>query len=75
MLLSAPGTSATVLVALAASGLMPAAIRAGKVSRVPPPASALMTPPPNAAVAAIASVPAERACGEVGSRLGLVAEV
>src|SRR5690349_1310188 len=57
MLLSAPGTSATVLVALAASAGIPAAISDGKVRSVPPPAIALMIPPPNAAAAAMARVP------------------
>src|SRR6266568_1942621 len=39
-----PGTSATVLVALAATGEMPNASSDGKVTSVPPPASAFMPP-------------------------------
>src|SRR6185369_9753696 len=39
-----PGTSATALVALAATGETPAARSVGKVSTVPPPASAFITP-------------------------------
>ena len=42
--LSEPGTSATALVALAATGETPAARSTGKVSTVPPPASAFIAP-------------------------------
>ncbi len=42
--LSEPGTSATALVAFAATGDTPAASSAGKVSIVPPPAMAFITP-------------------------------
>src|SRR5688572_24346070 len=44
MLPSAPGQSATVLVALATIGEMPRPTRAGKVSSVPPPAIELTAP-------------------------------
>jgi hypothetical protein len=39
-----PGRSATVLVAFAATAGTPAAIRAGNVRKLPPPAIALMAP-------------------------------
>src|SRR3954451_4902352 len=51
MLLSAAGSSATVLVALATIGVSPAAMRAGKVSSVPPPAIELTMPASSAAPA------------------------
>jgi Tfp pilus assembly protein FimV len=51
MLLNAPGSSATVLVALAVIGESPAAMSAGKVSSVPPPAMALTKPAASAAPA------------------------
>jgi hypothetical protein len=51
MLLSAAGSSATVLVALATIGGRPAAISAGKVSSVPPPAMELTIPASSAAPA------------------------
>src|SRR6478736_3170497 len=51
MLLSAAGSSATVLVAFATIGVSPAAMRAGKVSRVPPPAIELTIPASSAAPA------------------------
>ena len=51
MLLSAAGSSATVLVAFATIGDSPAAMRAGKVSRVPPPAIELTIPASSAAPA------------------------
>jgi hypothetical protein len=41
-------TKASVLVALAVMGVVPNASNAGKVSNVPPPATALMTPAPTA---------------------------
>ena len=44
MLLSEAGQSATVLVAFATMGGMPSPMSAGKVSKVPPPAIAFMTP-------------------------------
>jgi hypothetical protein len=44
MLLTAPGQSATVLVALATIGETPRLMRAGKVRSVPPPAMAFITP-------------------------------
>jgi hypothetical protein len=44
MLLHVPGTSATVLVALAMIGECPAQMSEGKVSSVPPPATALIIP-------------------------------
>jgi hypothetical protein len=44
MLLSDAGQSATVLVAFATIGAMPRPMRAGKVSNVPPPAIAFITP-------------------------------
>jgi hypothetical protein len=51
MLLNAAGSSATVLVAFATIGDRPAAMRAGKVRRVPPPAIELTIPARNAAPA------------------------
>ena len=45
-----PMTSANVLVALAMTGGVPKKRRAGKVTRVPPPATALMAPPAIAAI-------------------------
>jgi hypothetical protein len=51
MLLDAPGSSATVLVALAVMGERPAAMSAGKVSSVPPPAIELTNPATSAAPA------------------------
>jgi hypothetical protein len=51
MLLNAPGRSATVLVAFAVIGERPAAISAGKVSSVPPPAMELTKPAASAAPA------------------------
>jgi hypothetical protein len=54
MLLSAPGRSATVLVAFATSGDNPAAMSDGNVRSVPPPATAFITPPRKAATAATA---------------------
>jgi hypothetical protein len=44
MLLSEAGHSATVLVAFATIGGIPRPMSAGKVSNVPPPAIAFMTP-------------------------------
>src|SRR5947208_329065 len=52
MLLSEPGHSATVLVALATSGVTPSATIAGNVSSVPPPAMAFTAPAPRAAASA-----------------------
>jgi hypothetical protein len=49
MLLSAPGHSATVLVALAMSGGTPSATMDGKVRSVPPPAMEFTMPPTAAA--------------------------
>src|SRR5256885_8148708 len=54
MLPSAPGQSATVLVALATSGVTPRATIAGNVSSVPPPAMAFTAPAPKAATSASA---------------------
>jgi len=51
MLLSAAGSNATVLVAFATIGVRPAAMSAGKVSRVPPPAIELTIPASSAAPA------------------------
>src|SRR6188472_3322383 len=51
MLPSAAGSSATVLVAFATIGVSPAAMRAGKVSSVPPPAIELTIPASSAAPA------------------------
>src|SRR5678816_1092769 len=44
-----PGTSAIVLVAFAGTAGTPAAIKAGNVRNVPPPATAFSDPAPNAA--------------------------
>jgi hypothetical protein len=44
MLLTAPGQSATVLVALATRGDMPRPMSTGNVRSVPPPAMAFITP-------------------------------
>ena len=44
-LVAAPGSSATLLVALAALAGSPSAISAGSVAKVPPPASAFIAPP------------------------------
>src|SRR5438046_10562858 len=52
MLPSEPGQSATVLVALATSGVTPNATIAGNVSSVPPPAMAFTAPAPRAATSA-----------------------
>src|SRR5947199_336759 len=52
MLPSEPGHSATVLVALATSGVTPSATIAGNVSSVPPPAMAFTAPAPRAATSA-----------------------
>src|SRR6267378_6506265 len=52
MLPREPGHSATVLVALATSGVTPRATIAGNVSSVPPPAMAFMAPAPMAATRA-----------------------
>src|SRR2546421_3714994 len=52
MLPSEPGQSATVLVALATSGVTPSATIAGNVSSVPPPAMAFTAPAPRAATSA-----------------------
>src|SRR2546422_11583422 len=54
MLPSEPGQSATVLVALATSGVTPSATIAGTVSSVPPPAMAFTAPAPKAATSASA---------------------
>lgn len=54
MLLKLPGNNATVLVAFAATGGTPSAISAGKVRRVPPPATAFMALP-TAVMAAMVS--------------------
>jgi len=48
MLPPVPMTRARVLVALATTGRVPKAIREGKVSNVPPPATALIAPAPTA---------------------------
>src|SRR6266700_2109279 len=55
MLPSEPGQSATVLVALATSGVTPSATIAGNVSSVPPPAMAFTAPAPRAATSASAN--------------------
>ncbi len=47
---SCPGHSATVLVALACTGIMPMPIIAGKTRNDPPPATAFSSPPRKAAV-------------------------
>src|ERR1700712_1336266 len=60
MELSAAGRRATVLVAFAARGVSPAAMRAGKVSSVPPPATEFITPARSAATAATTSRPIGR---------------
>src|SRR2546423_4233880 len=52
MLPSEPGQSATVVVALATSGVTPSATIAGNVSSVPPPAMAFTAPAPRAATSA-----------------------
>src|SRR5882762_1503194 len=52
MLPREPGHSATVLVALATSGVTPSATIAGNVSSVPPPAMELIAPAPRAATRA-----------------------
>ena len=52
MLPSEPGQSATVLVALATSGVTPSPTMAGKVSSVPPPAMAFTAPAAAAATSA-----------------------
>src|SRR2546429_5182179 len=54
MLPSEPGQSATVLVALATSGVTPRRTIAGNVSSVPPPAMAFTAPAPKAATSASA---------------------
>ena len=66
MLLSAPGHSATVLVALAVSAGTPSPTSAGKVSSVPPPAMAFTPPPSTEAMNTAASASAER--GSFGIR-------
>jgi hypothetical protein len=53
MLPSEPGQIATVLVELAVTGGSPSQTSAGKESSVPPPATELIPPARNAAVAAI----------------------
>ena len=63
MLPTAPGQSATVLVALAVRAGTPRPMRAGKVSSVPPPATELTAPP--AAAATTISARRVRSAAEV----------
>src|SRR5689334_5089671 len=67
MLLNAPGSSATVLVALATSGVSPAPTSAGKVISVPPPAIAFTIPAARAAAATTSRRSRERAGGAGGT--------